>query len=579
MRALYLTLLATGFVACGTPHGNGLSKSPLHQLDQTESTATQVEYSIKSSRSDHAYQVEFENTDFETPRRIHNTHAEIKLLAERPSEWVLQQLASQALSEVYPDLEFRFIESRKGFAFNYLRYQQIFNAKDVISGDVTIRLDDQGNWQMIQAHVVSKKLLETAEAISTPAATSLSPHEELIDERLVYYPHRSGLANNGPSVYLARELQVYNTISDDAYLIWQKASNGELIGYHQASSKLDHLAVKGTIIPDTPEDLITSVFLPFVQFRIGKEKLQADHTGRFDSRNYRQQTGRLVLENDVVAVVNGAEADNGLDIDFANLDSSEINFDDGSSLEERNIYYWVMKAHEHVTQDLGYTGVKKGMVAIAKYGQDLDNAFFQPLFNTLAFGMGNTFLKNTALSRDIVLHEYGHAFTHAIYGLQTSYEFRAMNEAFSDYFAATITDDPLIADGAMRNGMKSLRAVETDYQYPEFAGGISFHRDGQLFSGALWRLRQSIGRELADQMIHEARLSGATTIREFWKSLREIDEALDDGNPFTPSPNREAIRKAFQHHNLHSQAQLAPQQADDITPWNEEAMGCWSGQL
>jgi len=82
----------------------------------------------------------------------------------------------------------------------------------------------------------------------------------------------------------------------------------------------------------------------------------------------------------------------------------------------------------------------------------------------------------------------GHAVTHDIYGLKATYEFSAMNEAFSDYLAAAITNDPLIADGAMQNE-EFMRRLDNDMVWPKSALGISFNRDGQLFSGALWNMR------------------------------------------------------------------------------------------
>jgi hypothetical protein len=151
----------------------------------------------------------------------------------------------------------------------------------------------------------------------------------------------------------------------------------------------------------------------------------------------------------------------------------------------------------------------------------------------------------------------------------------------SDYFAAEITNDPTIGQGALlpafiqRRGTEYLRTVENNFSYPKDYLGNSFHDDGQMFSGALWNLRKSLGADLADKMIHEARLAQAKSIREFLIELLKIDESKDDHNPFTASKNERAIWKAFSSHGLNSNTHFIEGKKEDLTiPWKR--LGCLS---
>jgi hypothetical protein len=225
------------------------------------------------------------------------------------------------------------------------------------------------------------------------------------------------------------------------------------------------------------------------------------------------------------------------------------------------------------------------MIAMARDGMEMDNAYFNPLFSklgapVLAFGVGKNVLRNTALARDVVIHEFGHAVTWKIYGMKANYEFSAMNEAFSDYLAATMTDNPTIGEGSMVK-MPYLRTVENDLVYPKNFDGGYFHVDGQLFSGALWEIRKQLG-DFADILIHEARLSQADTIAEFMAAMMHADDLLDpkrDDKWATLSPNFHVIRKAFLKKGLNSLVRFGQKPPEDLTmPWRLEA-DCWRSQV
>ena len=78
-----------------------------------------------------------------------------------------------------------------------------------------------------------------------------------------------------------------------------------------------------------------------------------------------------------------------------------------------------------------------------------DGAFASSEGNVLKFRLGDIFMKNAALSDDLIYHEYAHLVA-ANLGFNPlsnqSAQTRAMSEGYADYFTATYTDDPRIGE-------------------------------------------------------------------------------------------------------------------------------------
>ena len=92
-----------------------------------------------------------------------------------------------------------------------------------------------------------------------------------------------------------------------------------------------------------------------------------------------------------------------------------------------------------------------------------------------------------------------------------------MHEGFGDYWAVTVSDviaptaDPAcVADWdsvSYTSGTPHcLRRVDTNLHYPEDLNG-RVHHDGQIWSRALWDIRNALGHVQADTIILEAQFS------------------------------------------------------------------------
>lgn len=120
----------------------------------------------------------------------------------------------------------------------------------------------------------------------------------------------------------------------------------------------------------------------------------------------------------------------------------------------------------------------------------------------------------TDLSYDasVIYHEYTHAMIGTtrlasilpdVYGLD--HLPGAMNEGFADYFAATMTNHPVIGTygiGAL-GGAHLVRDLSVIRRCPDDLTG-EVHADGRIIASALWRIRALVGQPQADAVILRA---------------------------------------------------------------------------
>ncbi len=185
-------------------------------------------------------------------------------------------------------------------------------------------------------------------------------------------------------------------------------------------------------------------------------------------------------------------------------------------------YYWVTEAQKYI-QSLGFGST---LHPINKESQDvrinqigIDNSYSWDKHDVLRFGKGGV---DDAEDAEVILHEYGHAMMDSQmtpFGYGTSVEAGSIGEGFADYWAATVsnviapTPDPAcIADwdsvSYTSTAPHCLRRIDSDLHYPADLTG-EVHRDGQIWSRALWDICGALGHTKADTIILEAQFEFA----------------------------------------------------------------------
>ncbi len=194
--------------------------------------------------------------------------------------------------------------------------------------------------------------------------------------------------------------------------------------------------------------------------------------------------------------------------------------------EQVMAYYWVTKSQLY-TRGLGF-GVNAGWpaingdqqrVRINQWGADNSFATDHPK-DEMRFGKGGV---DDAEDAEVILHELGHQihFSASPTFFATT-EAGGISEGFGDYWAATVvewaagpTDDPACimdwdATSYDPTAPFCLRRLDTNLMYPTNITG-AVHRDGQIWSHALWNVRTAIGAAHADTAILWAQINWTGT--------------------------------------------------------------------
>ncbi len=215
--------------------------------------------------------------------------------------------------------------------------------------------------------------------------------------------------------------------------------------------------------------------------------------------------------------------------------------------DERSLFYHVNFIHDfwmHLDGDL--PNLDYPMPAVCMYGDSYDNAFCNGF--GVYFGGGYE-LDNFALYADIVYHEYGHAVTARIYPrdlLPYTGESGALNEAWSDYFPCSITDEPLMGEGGLVGG-GYIRNLDNDYVYPDDIQD-EVHRDSRIISGAMWHTREVLGRQITDPLFHYTRYELGNNFMLYFTDILLTDD--NDGDITNGTPHDRTLYEQFGRHGI-----------------------------
>ena len=232
--------------------------------------------------------------------------------------------------------------------------------------------------------------------------------------------------------------------------------------------------------------------------------------------------------------------------------SADLHFGAASGrLDERTIYVHTNLIHDYARAAFDFRLLDFPMPAVAGEAQ-YANAYWNG--EGMHFGDGGMTFYNLGLFADVIYHEYTHGITDYMYrplGGLSGGQGSALHEGLSDYFACTITGESQLGEGLFRNAPDTpLRELDHRLQWPGDARGES-HADGEIFAGALWDLRRSVGAAVADPLIHFARTLAPRTFEAYANAiLLQDDLQFGDGQAANGSPHRVHILTAFAAHGI-----------------------------
>lgn len=160
--------------------------------------------------------------------------------------------------------------------------------------------------------------------------------------------------------------------------------------------------------------------------------------------------------------------------------------------------------------------------------------------------------RDLSLSGQVITHEYAHGVTSRIVGgksettcLIFGAQGEALAEGWSDYFAASQFDDPVVGSYTASDSVSGIRRFALDkapWRYSDLGNEtLEPHNDGEIFSGALWDMRTALGAETTDALVHAALYLTPCepSFIDARDALLTADQSLNAGT------NQEAIWIAF----------------------------------
>ncbi|MFN8549753.1 MAG: hypothetical protein U0527_17735, partial [Candidatus Eisenbacteria bacterium] len=230
----------------------------------------------------------------------------------------------------------------------------------------------------------------------------------------------------------------------------------------------------------------------------------------------------------------------------ADDDTSAVEWDEiNSTFSQRDAYFHATRARSLIRAldpSTALAALDQGLELRVDDGSGHCNAYWRGDY--FVFAAAGSGCPATARIADVVYHEYAHAVTQLCYApFPTPSD---LNEGLSDYFAASITDQPQIGIG-FRGPGTYLREIDTDRVWPDDQNGDP-HLQGLIVASALWDLRAEVGAAVADSLAHFARYGAAIDMHDYLLDLLVVDDR--DGDLSNGSPHFAPITRAFLAHGL-----------------------------
>jgi hypothetical protein len=210
-----------------------------------------------------------------------------------------------------------------------------------------------------------------------------------------------------------------------------------------------------------------------------------------------------------------------------------------SGFEDMMILYHIHEQYKHL-HNLGFDAYPGYKIEVDPHGANGDdNSFFSPATRRLEFGEGGV---DDAEDADVIIHEYNHALQFSFTGISPgSVERLTIEEALADYFTVSYSKsiNPFNADKIFgwdgHNEYWSGREGATNKNYKQVSFGGNFYQHTDLLVAALSEILDSVGRNVADQIIWEGMfgLNSNTNMPQFAQMVLLADEALHGGQHYT----------------------------------------------
>jgi Zn-dependent metalloprotease len=416
-------------------------------------------------------------------------------LMENPTALGLSSEDAEELTE---------IDSFEWSGLQFIRLQQNHQGLPVFGASVLVGIDEKNQVRMVTSGLRPEISVKRSEkAISLKEARQIAKKDlgeafELrghIAHKTVLYP-----TQNGHIETYHLTIPAENPLGDWEYFI--NTQDGEIVdSYNSMMFHSHYFAPRARVYPENPEETaLTTVMLRDIK------------------SPYKKLDGVYckVINEDVPEAMVG----------------SNFRFDfppENTHFDECQVYYAVEKVYQYFL-DLGFRGFKVNnaygkanngqLAAIVHIGTNYDNAYYSSVTGQIYFGDGSypgnvNGLNDLAKEVDVVAHEFTHALIDEYRPGMFGKDGAALHEGYSDYFAASLTNDPQVGEYVVPapEAAGVIRNCDNNFRYPD--APTSPHARGRVWGGACWDLRKELGQEVSDFLVFGSILLLGTTAPTF----------------------------------------------------------------
>ncbi len=478
------------------------------------------------------------------------------------------------------DADLKTLETKRGLSTSHTRFQQMFAGYPVYNAYVMVVQNAGGRIHRVHSGYIRNPLVvgNTSPAISkaeaeTIATAALSQHlgdgdpelSAATDAELNWFPVA------GQQLVLAWKLAIHSRWPLGEFLTFVDANTGELL----LQENLLAFSGSGRGFVYVPNPVQTSGNTTLTDnadatdFVLDDERIDVELQGLDDGTLLQGEFADVASHDPPTC----PRADGCADAEAAHrmyfYDRSDPRF-------EQVVAYHAMDSVQRYIHTLGYdddSGIPNGIRdfptrANVHWSND-DNSYYDHNADTLQFGDGGV---DDAEDADIIVHEYGHAiqrYQNTCWpGALNDGDMRAMGEGFGDYLAASFYADSGDVEyqsvhaacvgewdsTSYRTGNPTcLRRVDGNKLYPQDLVNDE-HDDGEIWSGALWDIRNELGGPTTDQVVLESQFSvpcGATMTQAALEIIA-ADGQLNGGI------NEDVLREQFCYRGILSGVECIP---------------------
>ncbi len=467
------------------------------------------------------------------------------------------------LAKILPSLYNSPIELQRATANHagarwYVEFRQIIGGILVHGATVALRFDSQGRVTLLQLGAVNPLNVPPFTGIGENSAKSLTEAtiKGTVDHVESAWLVRDGDFSTGPKL-IPTYYVTADVASDNRPALFIDAQSGAIVaGWNRVNFDRAYANVKGVVRPAHLNDSIVINTLRFDSVRFNSRvwavtdtngNASANFTGRADSVYDTAQVylrGRFANVRPYESTISRAR------ITTRSTDTIQVLFNSTNSLAAEPNMYWHLNNVRTWMKGLnpGFDSLAYAIPAKVER-LNYDNAYWDG--RGVNFGDGGGSFYSFSMFCDVIYHEYHHGVSQFQYiGSDFPYsgETGAMNEAWSDYFACSMTNDPNMGEGGLfRDGSAYMRLLTNVFMYPRDIIN-EVHYDGMIISGAMWDLRASMGTHYADSVLHFSKYAHAASFVDYFVDILEYDD--DDGDLTNGTPNSNQIYAAFGRHGI-----------------------------